>query len=664
MLNKTVLSAAVMLFAANVLSAAPFEQVNKGYNRISSRVMIRKIATPTLANLDYAAYTANPVRFDPQPMAPKKPAKKVGIAECTFGGALSSPCASIKNTPLTEAEREMPVAWDPLQNKLWDVTKTDQFAKVGAKINGWKWADSSMYIPYQEVVAAYLHGQGEAAEVWVKIEFKPWVRFLDATVTDEDKDGFKELYGRLNIEAVDKTVRQKAFDRIRGDYCKALLTKEQVVDWANALASYWYPKLNTDVVDMTGQTKWPTAETEKDIVRELKGLVVDNPLVVIRGTPYGKKLFNIYLVDFPEEKKPAQAQEPAAQVAAGPVALDSSVSKNFRGNNARFETEIKTFGEYPVWAKKYEPFRQAAASFVKTLPPAQMGFKGRDDWLFFRGEISYMNGGDLLNQAPDKNPLPHLAEFNKLLKSKNISLLVVAVPNKSDVYFEKLPVNEAPAMYDIVNPYARKILKDLQNAGVEVVDLLPAFLAAKKEDPRSAEALYQRQDTHWSGRGLDIAASLIADRIKEYSWYGQTPKIKYTVADTVISRQGDLVDKLAEADKTAYKPASLRVQQVHLPDGSLLKAKNPEAPVALIGDSFTGIFELIDPKAAGVGAHIAAQTGLPVEIFTSWGGGPLVRETFYRARKDKLDKKCLVIYLMVSRDLYNYGQLWQPLEIK
>jgi alginate O-acetyltransferase complex protein AlgJ len=84
----------------------------------------------------------------------------------------------------------------------------------------------------------------------------------------------------------------------------------------------------------------------------------------------------------------------------------------------------------------------------------------------------------------------------------------------------------------------------------------------------------------------------------------------------------------------------------------------------LIGDSFTGVFELVDCKAAGVGAHVSALTGITLDIVTSWGGGPLVRDKFYRARKNMLDKKRVVIYMMVARDLFNYSQLWQPMETK
>jgi alginate O-acetyltransferase complex protein AlgJ len=665
--SKAVFLTVAAAFAYVSVNAAPFENVNKNFNRAKSRVMIRSVASPTLANLDFAAYYANPIRFDHQPVSPKKPAKTIALADMTFSGALVSPCVSLSKTPLTAVETDMPMAWDPLQNKIWELAKTDEFAKVGGKINGEKWADPSVFMAYQEIAALYLHGQSDSTQMWVKIEFKPWVKFIDHSILDEAKDGFRVMYGRLNIDAIDKALRVKIFEWMRNDYCKTLLTKDQVVDWANLLASYWYPKLNTDVVDMTGQTKWPTSDADKDAIKELKGLSVENPLVVIRGNPYGTKLFNVFMVKFPEEKQATVQTTQQTQSTTGPIVLDSSLSKNFKENNARFESEVKTFGDYAVWFKKDEAFRLSAASYIKALPEKQMGFKGKDNWLFFRGEVSYLNCGDMSLQAADKNPIPHLVAFSKLLKSKNISLIFVPVPNKSDVYFEKLPVENTPKdLYEIVNPYARKFLRDLQNAGIEVIDLLPAFLSAKKEDAKNKETVYQRHDTHWTDRGLEIAAQIISDRIKQYAWYSEVVKnsVKFTVKDTSFMRQGDLVDKLAEADKTAFQAVEIAAKQVHNPDGSLYKGANPDSPIMLIGDSFTGVFELVDCKAAGVGAHVSALTGVPLDIVTSWGGGPLVRDKFYRARKNMLDKKRVVIYLMVARDLFNYSQLWQPMETK
>jgi alginate O-acetyltransferase complex protein AlgJ len=201
---------------------------------------------------------------------------------------------------------------------------------------------------------------------------------------------------------------------------------------------------------------------------------------------------------------------------------------------------------------------------------------------------------------------------------------------------------------------------------------LPDFLKAKQSDGKFNEALYQKHDTHWTLRGLQIAAQCIAGRIKQYSWYGELVKNAsgYTLKDTSCLRLGDIVDRLPEGERSAYPPDLLAAQQVFSnnpdrgPDRGLYKAGNRDAPIMLMGDSFTGVFELVDCKGAGVGAHIAAAAGIPVDIITSWGGGPLVRAKMLRARKNDLAKKRLVIYMMVARDLYDYSQNWLPLETK
>ncbi|GAF94827.1 unnamed protein product, partial [marine sediment metagenome] len=53
-----------------------------------------------------------------------------------------------------------------------------------------------------------------------------------------------------------------------------------------------------------------------------------------------------------------------------------------------------------------------------------------------------------------------------------------------------------------------------------------------------------------------------------------------------------------------------------------------------------------------------------VDIITSWGGGPLVRNKMIRARKDDMHVKRLVVYLMAARDLYNYSLGWEKLKIE
>jgi alginate O-acetyltransferase complex protein AlgJ len=548
----------------------------------------------------------------------------------------------------------------PLQNALWEKLEIDAIAQISSAINSEKWADPDIFKPYQEVVAGYLHETDAGTEIWVKVEFMPWVKFLEG-ITDEDKDGFKEVFGKLNLENVSSEIQQKAFDWITKEYMAKVLDREQIVDWITNLASYWYPSLNTDLVDMTGKTEWPDKDTEKKVRRKLKKTVVKNPIAVMRGNPHGKPIYNIFVVEGLEEEQ----KEEVADESAGSAdkKLDGRVSENFKQNDIRFKKELKPFGNYEAWTKVNAKLIQTQQNILKKLPPGQMGFKGKGDWVFFGKSLAYTTAGDLAKQSNDKNPLPHLVVLKKYFDEQNINLLFVPIPNKVEIYFKSLGMAVPKKSQSILYPYGRKFLADLQKAGIEVIDLLPHFLKAMKEDSKHKANVYQRQDTHWTNRGIQIAAQLIADRVKEYAWFGELEKVEYKVVDTTFSRIGDIVNRLPEADRTKYPAVKLDAKQVYTPEGKPYRGGRT-SPVMLIGDSFTGVFEYVDCKSAGVGANIAAKTGVPVDVITSWGGGPLVRAKMMRARQKYLGSKRLVIYMMVARDMYDYSQSWEPLKVE
>jgi alginate O-acetyltransferase complex protein AlgJ len=638
---------------------APYVNLVKNYSQSKSSVMVRMVGRPTLANLDCAAYINNPIRFDPAVFKPKR-TKKAFLKDMTFDGALIEVHNVLEKTPLTNEEKENPLAWAPFQNYLWRNVKTNAFVQIAAKISGYKWSDKSISRPYQEVVAAYLHGSGKETQLWVKVEFASWVDFLEG-IHDRDRNGRKEIYGRLSLETIDAAIADKSFQVVRSDYMAKILTPEDITDWANVLASYWYPTLNTDMVDMSAEKKWPVKDTPASILKELGGLVVNNPVAVICGKPFGKPLYNVFAVEnaAPEQTGPVKETPVLNTTPIVNRTKDSTVSRNFTDNNLRFAAELKAQVNYALWAHENALSYSIVEGLIKKLPSDQMGFEGTDAWLFFRKEINYMLGGDLSNQPDDKKPLPPLVAMSKLCKDRGINFLFVVVPNKSEVYFEKLSPFILPRP-PLINPYGRKFLRDLQESGVEVIDLLPLFLKAKNDDPKSFELLYQKQDTHWTNRGLQIAAAAIADRVKQYSWFPEARKsaVTYLVHDTTFIRQGDIVDKMPENKRGDYPPVTLQASQIRTTDGKLFQQNNRQAPLLLIGDSFTGVFELVDCKSAGVGANIAAITSLPVDIITSWGGGPLVWQKMMRAREADLGNKRLIIYMMVARDLFNYAESW------
>ncbi len=624
--------------------------------------MVRLISEPTLANLDYAAYINNPLRYDIEKFKPKKPKNQPKLEEITYQGVLLNPVNTLAETPLTKEETNAPFAWAPIHNALWESEKVDFLAKLGSAISAEKWADPDIFKPYQEVVSGFIHQTESGPEIWVKIEFSPWVKFIKA-VSDEDEDGFKEIYGKLNLEKVKKEVLEKTLRWIRKEYMQKLLNYEQIIEYMNVLASYWYPSLNTDLVDMTDQTKWPNSNTEKKIRKKLKKFSVENPVTVIRGDPHGKlPIYNVFLVKgMRKEKETDQNQQVAS---TSPKTLDTAVSKNIKQNQQRFLDELKRYKDYPNWEKSLGFFINAQKNLLSKLPESQKAIQGKGDWLFFRGSLDYTTAGDMTQQENSKNPIPHLIELKRYFDSLNINLLFVPIPTKVEIYYDQLGPEAPKNTTAIIHPWGRHLLKTIQASGIEVIDLLPHFLAAKAEDDKHKENVYQYQDTHWSNRGIQITAQVVAERIKQYAWYNQLGDflVEFTTVDTSFSKLGDIVDKLPESDKTKYHPAQLQAVQVRKPDGNRQRGDR-SAPIMLIGDSYTGVYELIDVKSAGVGSHIAAKTKLPVDIITSWGGGPLVRNKMMRARHKDMPAKRLVIYIMTARHLYDYKQRWEPLKV-
>jgi alginate O-acetyltransferase complex protein AlgJ len=235
------------------------------------------------------------------------------------------------------------------------------------------------------------------------------------------------------------------------------------------------------------------------------------------------------------------------------------------------------------------------------------------------------------------------------------------VPTKAEVYPDRLDRANARFVGQVVNPWARKFLLDLSAAGVEAIDLWPPLLAARRQgdDP---EPLYQRQDTHWTSRGLRLAASAIAARVREYPWWSTLPgpRVPYTATEVPFRRPGDLHARLADRDRRGLAAEALVGHQVKGPDGRPFEP-DPESPIVVLGDSYAASYELVDCRHAGVAAHLARELGRPVDLVTSYGGGPNVRRTLWRAG-EALARKRLVVYLMTARDLHAFPGGWAPLE--
>jgi hypothetical protein len=633
---------------------ADVHTLNEGYARTRSQVWVREVTRPTRAALDYAAYHANFMIADPEPETPVAAGK--ADTSHPFSGQLEpgSLTADLAKTPLSAAEQQHPLAFAPLSEFLQahKVAGADALAEVGSAVRREKWG---LQLPPgtsgQQLSELYLHQTASGApEVWAKVEFQPWFKPL-ASSADQDGDGFPELYGRIAASAFPPALTTA----IQKDYVEPVLSASEVKAWANQLSSYWYPSYNTDL--LPAGPSWPDEQTEPGIKQELGGRTFTAPTIVLRGKPQGKATYNVFLV----------RADGAAPVASAPAKPAVRLAKTRPSPNpapvaSSVERELAAAGgSWPKWLQKLSPTHATLKKRLKSMPPKVKALAGQNGFLFYRNDLEYVSGGDLEKQKKGKNPLPIILEFKKLLDEQGVDFLFVPVPTKLEVYPEQLDPDLKPLSGQVINPAFRKLVASLSKEGVEVVDLLPELLQAKSKS--AAEPfLFQHQDTHWTDRGLRLAADLLATRVKKYPWYPELAKQKraYALRETSFTRFGDLQSRLPEAEQKKYTPETLVAHQVV--SGGKPYDDEPESPVVLLGDSFTGVYELTDAEHAGVSAHIARGIGYPLDLVMSYGGGPNVRQKLLRRGVDALGSKKLVIWMMTARDLYNYWEDWEPLK--
>jgi alginate O-acetyltransferase complex protein AlgJ len=318
-------------------------------------------------------------------------------------------------------------------------------------------------------------------------------------------------------------------------------------------------------------------------------------------------------------------------------------------------------GSWEAWCAALAGFHERVRDIVESAPAGRNGLIGRDGFLFFRGDVDLLLSGDLREQPAGRDPFPAIVDFSRQLREKGIDSLLVVIPTKTEVYPDKL-VDGAPAgAVPYVAPYVRKLLGELGEAGVECVDLLPEFIRHRYDDEG---LLYMPQDTHWTPRGLELAAGLIAERVRSLPGYraaGES-RIAYGTRAAECVRLGDICPMLSDSERKPYRPMKLEARQVLNPDGTPY-TDSPDSPIVMLGDSFTGVFQLEDCRHAGLSAHVARELGMPIDLIMAHGSGPQIRIRLARRGAEDLATKRVVIWTVVSRDLYRYRAPWVPVPL-
>lgn len=291
-----------------------------------------------------------------------------------------------------------------------------------------------------------------------------------------------------------------------------------------------------------------------------------------------------------------------------------------------------------------------------------------DRWLFYRQDVEFLVQPSPLDVRSAKldNPIKAIEKFRDQLKAKGVELLVVVTPGKPSVYPERLTgsaINSADASRGTTAMgHGKNILDSLARLGLNTVDLYSPLLSAKADDAKLGP-LYLDDDTHWTPRGAELAAGVIAGRVREMAEAGVVDigeiSMEYVASDSVADRMGDIGEMSGLNKFNVFKAQQVTGHVVSDSSKAPFKDDFRKAKILILGDSFSRIYQTDAPVNAGWIAHFAKEMGRPVASIVSDGGAStLVREKLAR-KAGVLKGKKLLIWEFVERDLRFGAEGWK-----
>ena len=329
-----------------------------------------------------------------------------------------------------------------------------------------------------------------------------------------------------------------------------------------------------------------------------------------------------------------------------------------RTNLRNFEDELE---ERSVISDFCQP-RVRYFQYVALGDAGDKALLGKDDWFFYRQGVQY-----LIEPWPARNDsntdldyiVDAMVDFRDQLNARGIELLVVPMPGKSSIYPEML-AGRAEDRRNQVSEKTRRLMSQMQAAGIELVDLFALYY----QESSRGDALYLKQDTHWSTHGMHLAAKQVAERILERGWITQG-STDYELKPISFARYGDVL-RMMNLPKVQqrYEPETLRCTQVIDLGSGQPYVNDPDSEVLVLGDSFLRIYEKDEPGSAGFISHLACELKTPISsIIQDGGASTLIRQELARKPELLLNKK-VVVWEFVERDIRFGMEGWQKTTLR
>lgn len=255
---------------------------------------------------------------------------------------------------------------------------------------------------------------------------------------------------------------------------------------------------------------------------------------------------------------------------------------------------------------------------------------GRDGWLFWRPDLKLLADGEISNRS-----LSFMSVAKAYAERAHARLVVLPVPVGPVLYPEKIwsgyPQSAGPAWG---SDYAGWVAR-ARSRGLDVLDITQSLWDAKGQGP----APWLRTDSHWSPRGVEIAADRLATHVRPL--LRRVPVKRFATRALTCNFYGELMTLLDVTDPDdLFPPPRFRVNQVL--EGPDLERGDELSPVLVIGDSYAAVYSASvpgHPDGADLGRQLALRLGVNVQSFCAMGAAPMAaftnREKFEQLAKHR-----------------------------
>lgn len=213
-------------------------------------------------------------------------------------------------------------------------------------------------------------------------------------------------------------------------------------------------------------------------------------------------------------------------------------------------------------------------------------------------------GASLEQYLAEDRSKPTAVKLTAWLKKLGIDLILVPIPTKGDVYPELFVSDATLAPRSrIASPQVRRKIISHLDAGVEILDVLPALLKLRDSSPHN---LYMAIDKHWNEHPQRVVAELIAARLSRYEWVksAQTAPALYKQVQKPYFEWFSFQEFLPPAPRR--ETGMWEVTPVAPGTPPVLSA---DSPVLITGDSFVSYGHSVE---AGLVGHVARMLNMPV----------------------------------------------------